>query len=119
MAGSSGHVLICSCDATMPLDANSVAHGCRNDQVTNAVQLCRKELDRFRAIAKEDTPLTVACTQEAAHFSQVASESGRVNPISFANIRETAGWSSDADQANFTHHNAIVLVQIAGENGSC
>jgi ferredoxin len=99
MAGSSGHVLICSCDATMPLDADSVHRGCRSDQVTTAVQLCGRELDRFRQIAKEETPLTVGCTQQAALFSQVASDNGRINPISFANIRETAGWSSDAAAA--------------------
>jgi ferredoxin len=99
MAGSSGHVLICSCDATMPLDADSVRRGCHNAEVTTAVQLCGRELDRFRAIAKQETPLTVGCTQQAALFSQAASEAGRVNPIGFANIRETAGWSSDAAAA--------------------
>jgi ferredoxin len=99
MAPSSGHVLICSCDATMPLDADSVRRGCRDDQVTTAVQLCGKELDRFRQIAKQETPLTVGCTQQAAQFSQLASEAGRVNPIHFANVRETAGWSSEAAAA--------------------
>jgi ferredoxin len=99
MAPSSGHILICSCDATMPLDANSVRRGCRTDQVTTAVQLCGRELDRFRQIAKQETPLTVGCTQQAALFSQLASETGRVNPIGFANVRETAGWSSEAAAA--------------------
>jgi ferredoxin len=99
MAAPSGHLLICSCDATMPLDADSVRRGCRNDQVTTAVQLCRRELDRFRSIAGQETPLTVACIQEAHLFLQVASESGRVSPIRFANVRETAGWSGDAAAA--------------------
>jgi ferredoxin len=80
----------------MPLDANSVRRGCRNDQVTTAVQLCGRELDRFLAIAKDETPLTVGCTQQAALFSQAAAEGGRAGPIGFANIRETAGWSRDA-----------------------
>ena len=62
-------------------------------------QLCRAELDRFRTIAAQDTPLTVACTQEAHLFSEVAAESGRKSPIQFANIREAAGWSSEADRA--------------------
>jgi ferredoxin len=99
MAAPSGHVLICSCDATMPLDANSVQRGCRNHQVTTAVQLCGTELERFRSLSGEETPLTVGCTQEAALFKQVASESGRGNPINFTNIRETAGWSSEAAAA--------------------
>jgi ferredoxin len=32
-------------------------------------------------------------------FSEVATESGRASPIKFVNIRETAGWSSEAAQA--------------------
>jgi hypothetical protein len=43
--------------------------------------------------------LTVACTQEAALFSHAAAEVGRVRPIEFVNIRETAGWSCEAAQA--------------------
>lgn len=64
-----------------------------------ATQLCRAELDRFRAIAAADTPLTVGCTQETHLFSEVAIEVGRASPVKFANIREAAGWSSEAAQA--------------------
>jgi ferredoxin len=98
MADSTRHLLICSCDHTMPLDADAVRRGCRGEPTT-ATQLCRAELDRFRAIAAEDTPLTVGCTQEAALFTEVAAESGRSSPIHFANIRESAGWSSEAARA--------------------
>jgi ferredoxin len=99
MADSTGHVLICSCEATMPLDADSMRHGCRNAQLTTATQLCRAELDRFKAIARQETALTVACTQEAALFSEAAAASGRSQPVAFVNIRETAGWSADATAA--------------------
>jgi ferredoxin len=98
MADTTRHLLICSCDDTMPLDAGAVRRGCRCE-VTTATELCGAELDRFRAIAAQDTPLTVACTQEAARFSGVALESGRASPIQFANIRESAGWSREADRA--------------------
>ena len=96
MASSTGNVLICSCEGTMPLDTVAVRRGCRGAPVTTVRQLCRSELDRYRALAAEAAPLTVGCTQEAALFSEVAAESGRTSPVSFANIRETAGWSSDA-----------------------
>ena len=98
MADFSGHLLICSCDDTMPLDLGAIRRGCRGEP-TSATQLCRAELDRFRAIAATDTPLTVGCTQEAHLFSKVAVEVGRESPIKFANIRESAGWSSDAARA--------------------
>ena len=97
MAESGKDVLMCSCDGTMPLDADAVRRGCRSEPMT-ATQLCRAELDRFRTIAAKDTPLTVGCTQEAALFSEAAAETGRASPIQFANIRESAGWSSEAAQ---------------------
>jgi ferredoxin len=98
MADPTRHLLICSCDDTMPLDAGAVRRGCRG-QTTSATQLCRAELDRFRAIAAQDTPLTVGCTQEAARFSEAAAETSRTSPIEFVDIRATAGWSSEAAQA--------------------
>jgi ferredoxin len=98
MADFTGQLLVCSCEYTMPLDAGAIRRGCLSE-TTTATRLCRAELDRFRAIAAQDKPLTVACTQESQMFSKVATESGRASPIKFANIRETAGWSSEAAQA--------------------
>jgi ferredoxin len=91
------HILICSCEDTMPLDAESVKRACRAESVTTARQLCRAELDRFRAAAAKDDPLLVGCVQEAPLFSEVAED--RKGAIAFANIRETAGWSKDAATA--------------------
>lgn len=90
--------LICSCEGSMPLDADAIGRGCQG-KMTAATQLCGAELGRFKAIAAEDGLLTVACTQQAALFSQVAAENNRANSIQFANIRETAGWSDDAARA--------------------
>lgn len=82
----------------MPLDADAIGRGCQG-KMTAATQLCGAELGRFQAIAAEDGLLTVACTQQATLFSQVAAENNRANSIQFANIRETAGWSDDAGRA--------------------
>jgi ferredoxin len=82
----------------MPLDNGAIARGCRGE-LASATQLCRAELDRFRTVAAADMPLTVACTQQTALFSEVAAESGRATPIQFADIRESAGWSSEAGRA--------------------
>src|SRR5258707_9889946 len=95
MTSPPGHVVICSCEDTMPLDAGAVRRGCRGKEVTTARQLCRSELDRFRALAGDAATLTVGCTQEAPLFSEVAAEKGRTRPIRYANLRGTAGWSSD------------------------
>src|SRR5262249_17145383 len=66
-------LLICSCEGTMPLDLDAIRRGCRGE-VTAATQLCGAELGRFKAVTAEDGPLTVACTQQATLFSQVAAE---------------------------------------------
>jgi ferredoxin len=94
----SGRILICSCDGTVPLGTEAIRCGCHSEPVT-ATQLCGAELDRFRAIAAQDGPVTVACTQEAALFSDIAAQTGRVGSVQFANIRETAGWSSEGAHA--------------------
>jgi ferredoxin len=90
-------VLVCSCEKTMPLDADAFGRGCRGAQVQTANQLCRAEIERFRAAVAEGGALTVGCTQEAPLFSEVAGDAATA--ISFANVRETAGWSADAKSA--------------------
>jgi ferredoxin len=94
----SRRILVCSCDDTMPLNTEAIHRGCRNE-ATTATRLCQTELDRFRGIAAQDGPLTVACTQEAKLFSDVAANAGRAAAVQFANIRENAGWSSEAARA--------------------
>jgi ferredoxin len=90
------NILICSCEGTMPLDGEAVRRGCQRSTVTAVRQLCGAEIDRFQAIAGEDAPLTVGCTQEAPRFIEAATALARTRPIQYVNIRETAGWSSDA-----------------------
>ena len=77
MADRPPKILICSCEDTMPLDADAVRRGCRGAEVVTARQLCRAELERFRAAAAGGEPLIVGCTQEAPLFSEVAGERGR------------------------------------------
>ncbi|MBL8385523.1 MAG: 4Fe-4S binding protein [Burkholderiales bacterium] len=97
--------LVCNCNRTMPLDGGSLAEAAG---ATGALaihrQLCGAELPAFEAAlagaAGEAEPLTVACTQEAALFGEVAAGSAHAQvPLRFVNIRETGGWSSQAAQA--------------------
>ena len=96
MAERPRNILICSCEDTMPLNGAAVRGACRDSVVTEGRQLCRSELDRFRKLAATGQPLTVACTQEAPLFGDVAGEIETAGDIDFVNIRETAGWSKDA-----------------------
>jgi ferredoxin len=99
MADPPRKILVCSCEDTMPLDAEALRRGGRGTEISSARHLCRAEVERFRAIAAAGGPITVGCTQEAPLFSEVAAETGSNARITFANIRETAGWSADASKA--------------------
>ena len=92
-------IVLCSCDDTMPLDAGAVRRGCRGAKVEIAGQLCRAEVERFRAAVAAGAPLTIGCTQEAPLFAEVAQESKKEADLTFVNVRETAGWSSQAADA--------------------
>jgi len=91
-------ILICSCDETMPLQAEAVARGC-GGTLRTADQLCRREADRFRLALESGAPVVVGCTQEEPLFREIAEEAGRSDGLTFVNVRETAGWSDRATEA--------------------
>ena len=99
MADPRGHIVICTCEDTMPVHEATVRKACAGADVTSARHLCRAEIDKFRALAGKSAPLTVACTQESALFEEIAAEIGRTTPTAYVNIRETAGWSREAARA--------------------
>jgi ferredoxin len=92
-------ILICSCEDTMRLDADAVRRGCGGASVATAQHLCRAEIERFRAAAATGEPLIVGCTQEAPLFSEAAEEIKSSAPLTFVNVRETAGWSDQGAKA--------------------
>ena len=94
MAQHDRTTLICTCEDTMPLDGRAL--GIEGRQ---ASQLCRAQLDHFRAALGDFAHVTVACTQEAPLFSEIAGIEGFDGDLRFVNIRETAGWSDDARRA--------------------
>lgn len=102
-------ILTCTCEGTMPLDAGalgSVGAGGRP-----AHQLCRAQLDGFRAALGSFADVTVTCTQEAPLFTELAEEAGFDGQLRFVNIRETAGWSEGASQAG---PKMAALIAMAG-----
>ncbi|MCZ8315663.1 4Fe-4S binding protein [Phreatobacter sp.] len=89
---------LCSCEETMPLHGETVAKACRT-KVRTADQLCRKELDFFKAVLAQEGDVLVACTQEAPLFTETAEDMGFAGRLAFANVREQAGWSTGAREA--------------------
>src|SRR3982074_2475365 len=111
MSAAPSHLLICSCEKTMPLDAQAIGRGCAG-KITQANQLCGLELDRFKAALADGAPITVACTQEAPLFQEVAEDIAPSSALTFVNIRETGGWSKDAAAAG---PKAAALIAAAAE----
>ena len=97
---------LCNCNGTMPLDAAALARALElAGPLPLHRQLCQKELAAFAGGAAGD--VIVACTQEAPLFADAAQEGtmegmteGKTPPsLTFVNVRETAGWSSQANAA--------------------
>ncbi len=79
----------------MPLDAGAIKRGCKGADVVTARYLCRAQTELFQKLATAGTPITVGCTQEAPLFSELAGDDA---DLRFVNVRENAGWSSEADR---------------------
>ena len=98
MSLSDKEIHLCSCNGTMPLDGASLAKALDLPAAPSVrTMLCQKELAAFAGQADGD--VVVACTQEARLFGEVAEEGGKTHTIRFVNIRETAGWSAEANAA--------------------
>ena len=80
----------------MPLDAGAIKRGCKGADIVTARYLCRAQTEIFQKLANAGTPITVGCTQEAPLFSELGGDKADVQ---FVNVRENAGWSSEADRA--------------------
>ncbi|MFI8615209.1 4Fe-4S binding protein [Acidovorax sp. NPDC077693] len=85
----------------MPLDAKALGAALHDDQgLTLHSTLCRREAGAFQQAVKTGQDVVVACTQEQRLFAELGQQTeGAISPIRFVNIRETGGWSRDADRA--------------------
>ncbi|MGD9837133.1 MAG: 4Fe-4S binding protein [Afipia sp.] len=111
MNSAKARLLVCSCEKTMPLDTPAIGRGCMA-KMTRADQLCGADLGEFKAALAEGEAITVACTQEAPLFKEIAEDFPQV-PLTFVNIRETGGWSKDAAAAG--PKSAALIAAVAEE----
>lgn len=96
----SKQVHLCSCNRTIPHDANALRDTALKAGVGNVHTydaMCQRELGAFADSLDGD--VAIACTQESRLLGEAASDSPKVSTIRFFNIREKAGWSSDASFA--------------------
>ncbi len=96
----------------MSLDETALnKSGCGGDPAAN--QLCRTNLDRFRAALAIGDPVTVTCTQEAPLFREIAEADAPEVDLSFVNIRETAGWTAEASDSGPKMAAMIAAAEVA------
>jgi ferredoxin len=95
---SNSTIVLCTCEDTMAPDGKAVAKAC-GGAVRAANHLCRSELAVFEMLAGKPGELIIGCTQEAPLFEDIAAEKALPATLSFVNIRETAGWSSEGSKA--------------------
>ena len=81
---------VCSCNRTIALDAKALAGALKTEPLQLHHQLCRSDAGAFQAALGGGDDVLVACTQEAALFTEMAQK-----PIRFVNIRELGGWSAE------------------------
>lgn len=96
-------ILICNCNQTMPQDAAALSR-VLDEPIIQHRTLCRREAPAFQQATRRTDELVVACTQEAPLFTQLAQQtegavSLDVRPIRFVNLRETGGWSRQAERS--------------------
>jgi ferredoxin len=90
---------LCSCNRSMPLNAVSgqrIGNALGTAPLAVASQLCGADAGNFLGAMRGSDTVVVGCTQESALFNELATESNAVAPLRFVNIRETAGWGSQA-----------------------
>ncbi len=106
-------IALCSCEDTMRPDAAAVQKACAGVSVKTARHLCRSEAGMLAEWAAKPGGLLIGCTQEAPLFQDLAEENGFSASLSFANIREAAGWSTEGAKAGPKMAALLAAAQVA------
>ncbi|MBI3443963.1 MAG: ferredoxin, partial [Magnetospirillum sp.] len=92
-------VMVCSCEGSMPVDGKSLAKALGTEPPDQLYfQLCRSQVEAYRAAASSGEKLLVCCGQEAPLFNELARVLDVEEPVC-VDIRDRAGWSSEARRA--------------------
>jgi ferredoxin len=87
---------VCSCNRTLALDASALGAALgAGEPLKLHDQLCRRDAAAFQAALDGADDVIVACTQEAALFTELAGPKA----VRFVNVRELGGWSSEKARA--------------------
>ena len=87
-------ILVCNCEISMPLDGDQLARACGAEGACAVhTQLCRAQIERFKAALASGEPLVVGCTQEAPLFEETRAEFGPETAVAYANAVQPGSGS--------------------------
>lgn len=90
--------LVCDCRGTMSLGEKALARACGAEGgCTVHHELCGADRAQAEQALSGEQPVVVACMQQAPLFRRLGAAGGRCAPLGFADIRESAGWTDQAD----------------------
>lgn len=85
--------LLCTCEGSMEVDANTVAKALGGAEVQSTSHLCTRDLDRATAALEADGTTLIACGQMAGLFEELAEEVGANARLATTDIRDRGGWT--------------------------
>jgi ferredoxin len=95
--GSAVPCLVCTCNGSVP--AAAFAASGISGAAAPVKALCRGDVGAFRAAIRQNGPVVVGCTQEAAFFDELADRLDSPAELRYVNLREYAGWSREGAAA--------------------
>ncbi|MCK0104277.1 4Fe-4S dicluster domain-containing protein [Pseudohalocynthiibacter sp. F2068] len=93
------HLLVCSCEATMHLDPETLKNAIGAETVKQTTALCMGDLDVAVKALSGNEPVLIACAQQAHLFAEIADEIAEQSEggaeLLTVDIRDRAGWTAD------------------------
>lgn len=102
---------LCDCNGTAVLDVQALGKTLDGADIVAGRALCRQKDARLEGLLQGTASLVIGCTQEAPLFAELADAANFSAPLNFVNLRELAGWSSEASHA--TPKMAALLAQAS------
>ena len=103
-------LLLCSCEGSMSVDADSASAALGGVEVKAVNALCSTDLDVAGAALQGTGPTLIACGQMAALFEDLAEDLGAEERLATVDIRDRAGWTADTQA---TPKQAALLAEAA------
>ncbi len=88
-------VLLCSCEDTMQIDAETASAALSDAVVRTATRLCTGDIDVAAQALEQDGTTLIACGQMATLFEELAEELQATERLATVDIRDRAGWTDD------------------------